>query len=60
MVSSAYYRWREQFFAGAKNGLAGNNPDIALEKENNELKRMIGDRAMVIDVFKKNLKRRTR
>ena len=53
MASSAYYEWREKFFEGAKNGLAGSNPDKALEKENEELKRMIGDQAMVIDVFKK-------
>ena len=60
MVSSAYYRWKEQFFVGAKNGLAGNNPDAALEKEIGQLKQMIGDQAMVIDTFKKNLKRRTK
>ena len=60
MASSAYYEWREKFFEGAKNGLAGNNPDAALEKEIGQLKQMIGDQAMVIDVFKKNLKRRNR
>ena len=58
MVSSAYYRWKEQFFEGAKNGLAGNNPDAALEKEIEQLKQMVGDQAMVISTFKKNLKRR--
>ena len=39
MASSAYYEWREKFFEGAKNGSAGNNPDAALEKENEELKK---------------------
>ncbi|MEM0136173.1 MAG: transposase [Thermoplasmatales archaeon] len=50
---SLYYKWRDQFFAGSRNGLAGNNPDKALEKEVEQLKTMIGDQAMVIDVFKK-------
>ena len=39
---------------------AGSNPDKALKKEIGQLKQMIGDQAMVIDVFKKNLKRRNR
>ncbi len=55
ITSSVYYEWRNKFFEGAKNGLAGNNPGKARERK--RLKQMVDDQAMVIDVFKKALER---
>ncbi len=55
ITSSVYRECRSKFFESAKNELAGNNTGKALEME--QLKQMADDQAMVIDVFKKNLRR---
>ena len=60
IVPSLFYKWKEEFFEGAKQRLSGNKPDISLEREIDELKRLVGDQAMAIETFKKNLKGRRR
>ena len=60
IAPSLFYKWKEEFFEGAKQRLSGNKPDISLEREVHELKRLVGDQAMAIETFKKNLKGRRR
>ena len=50
-----FYKWRGEFYEGAKNRLSGNNSGMTLEKENDELRKIIGDQIVVIETFKKNL-----
>ncbi len=48
IVASIYYKWKCQLFQSAKNGPSENNTYKSQEKENNELKSMLGDKAMAI------------
>ena len=40
--------------------MSGNKPDISMEKEVDDLKKLVGDQAMAIETSKKNLKGRRR
>ena len=52
-----YYKWRDKFFEGALSGLnsENNSKEKAAAAENEKLKKIIGEQAMVIDTLKKNL-----
>ena len=60
IAPSLFYKWKDEFFEGAKQRLSGNKPDISMEKEVDDLKKLVGDQAMAIETFKKNLKGRRR
>ncbi|MGH2613111.1 MAG: transposase [Rhabdochlamydiaceae bacterium] len=54
----AFYQWKERFMEGGKMALTGRNGDAAkhLQKENESLKRIVGELTMANDLFKKTLK----
>ena len=53
-----FYSWKEKFVEGGKAALAGkpNNTCKILQKENEDLKRIVGELTIVNDAFKKTLK----
>ena len=58
-----FYQWREKFINGGKMsviGTAKQSPERVLQKENEILKRIIGEQTIVIDAFKKTLEGRIR
>ena len=57
---SLFYKWREQFLEGGRNGLEGKNPDKALIRENANLKAIIGEMTIANEILKKNYMRRKR
>ena len=57
---SQFYKWKDQFFEGAKSGLAGKNAHNEFEDENDKLKQIIGEQTMIIEAFKKKLQGRKR
>ena len=52
---SNFYKWRDKFIESEKQGFygAGRSGDNEYERENEKLKKLIGDRALVIDELKK-------
>lgn len=61
--STAVYKWRDQAVEAMTRGLAGKGPserEAALERENVELKKMIGDYALANYALKKGVPRSTR
>ena len=52
-----FYQWREKFLQGGRMALTGRNGDATkqLERENQSLKRIIGELTMANDLFKKTL-----
>lgn len=52
-----YYQWREKFLEGGKMALTGRNGDAhrQIHKENERLKRIVGELTMANDIFKKTL-----
>lgn len=52
-----FYQWRERFIDGGKMSLTGRNGDAGkhLQKENESLKRIVGELTMANDAFKKTL-----
>lgn len=53
-----FYQWKEKFIEGGKASLNGKSNDIIyhnLQKENDSLKRIIGELTMANDAFKKTL-----
>lgn len=52
-----FYSWREKFVDGGKMALTGRNGDAEkhLQKENESLKRIVGELTMANDIFKKTL-----
>ncbi|MGC8496843.1 MAG: hypothetical protein ACP5NL_02430 [Thermoplasmata archaeon] len=47
-----FYKWKDQFFEGAKSWLAGKNTHY--EFENDKLKQIIGEQTMILEAFKKH------
>lgn len=50
------YRWKEQFLEGGRhtlNGAKAQTPDQRLEAENSQLKKLLGEKALEIDILKK-------
>ena len=50
------YRWREQFLEAGRQGLNGGKapaPDQRLEAENEQLKKLLGEKALELDIIKK-------
>lgn len=50
------YRWKEQFLTGGCQGLNGvkaQTADQRLEAENGQLKRLLGEKALEIEILKK-------
>jgi transposase-like protein len=58
ITPQTYYLWRDKFIAGGKASLNGTaNGDVCknLQKENNSLKRLIGELTITNDILKKTL-----
>ncbi|MHB8395583.1 MAG: transposase [Thermoplasmataceae archaeon] len=53
-------RWKERFIESGKKGLGESAKGNEYEKQIDELKRLIGDQALVIEAFKKTLQGRKR
>ena len=53
-----FYKWKDQFFEGAKSGLVSKNAHN--EFENNKLKQKIREQTMIIEAFKKTVQGRKR
>ena len=50
------YRWKEQFLASGRHGLNGaksQTPDQRLEAENEQLKKLLGEKTLELDIVKK-------
>lgn len=50
------YRWKEQFLASGRQGLAGSKAqtvDQRLEAENEQLKKLLGEKTLELDIVKK-------
>ena len=54
-LTSQFYTWRERFIQAGKRGLAGDRstPEAELEKENNQLKEVIGELTLANAILKK-------
>ena len=48
-----FYRWKERFLKGGSNALGETSKGNKYQKEIDDLKRLVGDQALVIDAFKK-------
>ena len=58
IAPQTYYQWRDKFIAGGKASLNGTpNGDVCknLQKENDSLKRLIGELTITNDILKKTL-----
>ena len=55
---SNFYKWRDKFIESGKQGFYGSGGNNGYEKENEKLKKLIGDPALVIDELKKNYRGR--
>ena len=55
---SNFYKWRDKFIESGKQGFYGSGGNNGYEKENEKLKKLIGDQALVIDELKKNYRGR--
>jgi len=53
--STQLYEWREKFIQGGKKALAGAPPnrEVALEKENSDLKQLVGELTIANSALKK-------
>ena len=49
-----FYRWKERFLKGGSNALGETSKGNEYQKEIDDLKRLVGDQALVIDAFKKS------
>ena len=47
------HRWRERFLEGGRKGLGESSRGNEYQKEIDDLKRLVGDQALVIDALKK-------
>ena len=50
------YRWKDQFLASGRQGLGGaksQTPDQRLTAENEQLKKLLGEKALELDIVKK-------
>ena len=50
---SQFHRWKERFLEGGSNALGESSNGNECQKEIDDLKRLVGDQALVIDAFKK-------
>ena len=52
---ASFYKWRDKFIESGKKGFyeSGRPGDNEYQKENEKLKKLIGDQALVIDELKK-------
>ena len=48
-----FYLWKERFLKGGSNALGETSKGNEYQKEIDDLKRLVGDQALVIDAFKK-------
>ncbi len=55
-----FHRWKERFLEGERRGLAKSPNGNDYQKEIDDLKRLVGDQALVIDAFKKSQQGRRR
>ena len=53
-------KWREQFIHAGKSALARRRNSDSRDEEIEDLKKIIGDRSLVIDAFKKRFQGRSR
>ena len=49
-----FHRWKERFLEGGRKGLSESSMGNQYQKEIDDLKRLVGDQALVIDAFKKS------
>ncbi len=49
-----FHRWKERFLEGGSNALGESSKGNEYQKEIDDLKRLVGDKALVIDAFKKS------
>ena len=49
-----FHRWKERFLESGKRGLAESSKGNQYDKEIDDLKRLVGDQALVIDALKKS------
>ena len=49
-----FHRWKERFLESGKRGLAESSKGNQYDKEIDNLKRLVGDQALVIDALKKS------
>ena len=49
-----FHRWKERFLEGGSNALGESSKGNEYQKEIDDLKRLVGDQALVIDTFKKS------
>ena len=49
-----FYRWKERFLKGGSNAPRETSKGNEYQKEIDDLKRLVGDQALVIDAFKKS------
>ncbi len=55
-----FHRWKERFLEAGRRGLAESSKGNDYQKEIDDLKRLVGDQALVIDAFKKSQQGRRR
>ena len=49
-----FHRWKERFLEGGRKGLGESSKGNEYQKEIDDLKRLVGDQALVIDALKKS------
>ena len=49
-----FYRWNERFLAGGRECLDESSGGNEYQKKNDDLERLLGDQALVIDILKKS------
>ena len=49
-----FHRWKERFLEGGRKGLGESSRGNEYQKEIDDLKRLVGDQALVIDALKKS------
>lgn len=51
---SLVHKWRAKFLEGGKQAFGGaNSPDKAIEKENDQLKKVLGEKVLEVEILKK-------
>ena len=55
-----FHRWKERFLEGGNKALGESSKGNEYQKEIDDLKRLVGDQALVIDAFKKSQQGRRR
>ena len=55
-----FHRWKERFLEGGRRGIGESSKGNEYQREIDDLKRLIGDQALVIDALKKSQQGRKR